>query len=166
MVELVPLEQEEFKKQTEVIKAQFAQWAFQSGESKENESYEYSRKMLDSLLPEGFNTPLNYFYRITENGEPAGFLWFRLTLNRDLPEAEIMYLSIVEEKRKKGMGLKSILRLEEFLREKGIANISLKMPGQNQTAYSIFKKAGYSISEIKLRKEISPVAGDQSSRSC
>ena len=165
MVELVPMEQEEFQKQSEVIKTQFAQWAFQAGEVKENESYEYSRKMLTSLLPEGFNTPLNYFYRIIEAGNPEGFIWFRLTVNRDMPEAEIMYLSVDEEKRHRGIGLKSILRLEDILREKGIANISLKMPGQNQTAFNIFRKAGYSISEIKLRKEISAGTGLNSSGS-
>ena len=157
MIELVPMEREEFENQFKAIKDQFAQWAVQSGKSKENESYEYSRKMIASLLPDGYDTPLNYFYRIDEEGENAGFVWFRLTINRDLPEAEIRYLSVTESKRKRGTGLNAILKLEEILRKKGVANISLNMPGQNEISFNLFRKAGYSISEIKLRKEISTV---------
>ncbi len=163
MIELIPMEREEFENQFQAVKAQFAQWAFQSGESKENESYEYSRKMISSLLPDGFDTPLNYFYTINEDGEKVGFLWFRLTINRDLPEAEIRYLSVDETKRKKGKGLNAILKLEELLMKKGVANISLKIPGQNETSFNLFRKAGYSISEIKLRKEISTVNDTETS---
>ena len=84
-------------------------------------------------------------------------MWFRLTINRDLPEAEIRYLSVPESKRKRGTGLNAILKLEEILRKKGVANISLNIPGQNEISFNLFRKAGYSISEIKLRKEISTV---------
>ena len=155
MVNLLAMNEGEFVTYSEKMVSRFASWYAESGRSKENESGEVSRKMLEKLLPQGFNTPLNYFYKIVSEGRYAGSIWFYLTVNLDLPEAVLMDLYVEDEERRKGTAASALVALEELLGKRNISSISLKIPGKNNPAFSLFSKAGFSVMEISMRKVIS-----------
>lgn len=113
-------------------------------------------KMLDEDLPEGVDTPGQFFYRIQDGDLEVGNLW--LTYSKDRGKDHYVYVSdivIFEEHRRKGYAT-AALELAEGLGETwGCKSISLNVFAFNKGAQALYKKLGYRFTTMQMHKSFS-----------
>jgi len=61
---------------------------------------------------------------------------------------------INEQYRGKGFGKKTLLALDEKLEKMGATSIALHVFGYNTTAFELYKKMGYKVTNINMRKKL------------
>lgn len=155
MVKLVPMNEDEFRKELEKWISNYAQEKVISGNWKEDEAETLSRKEYAGLLPDGLNTKDQHVLTIlSDKEENVGFIWFGVRDTGDLPGAFIWDFRINEEFRKNGYGSETLNELHQMLGEMGINRVSLHVFAHNKPAISLYEKLGYEATNIVMSREI------------
>ncbi|MGM0641563.1 MAG: GNAT family N-acetyltransferase [Thermotogota bacterium] len=130
----------------------YADEKVKSGNWSEKEAYNLAKETFDKMLPEGPDTKNNYMYNIylSENKEHIGYIWF-------IEQGETAFLAdiiIFEDFRGKGYGKEAMKVLEETAKEKGFKKIDLHVFGHNESAFELYKKMGFNITNYRMSKEL------------
>jgi ribosomal protein S18 acetylase RimI-like enzyme len=98
------------------------------------------------------------FVAETEAGERAGLLWFGESRNLVTGEVEgwIYNISVVPSFRGRGVGAQLMSHAEAHAREQGYGQIGLMVAVHNEVARRLYTRAGYTESNIVMRKRITP----------
>lgn len=130
-----------------------------SGQWSESESLELSRKENDELLPQGLQTPDNYFFTIANaQAESVGMLWFAVRTKFNAPIAFVYDVAVWPEHQRQGHASRAFLALEEEVRRRGLGGIALHVFGHNAAAQALYAKLGFQPTNINLFKQL-PGAG-------
>ncbi|CAN5143753.1 hypothetical protein BH09DEP1_BH09DEP1_3270 [soil metagenome] len=122
----------------------------------EKNAREAANQELKELLFQELATPDQYIYSIIENENRIGFLWYQI--EKDLNQASLYFLHIDSEFRGKGYACQALQLLENECAHKKIGSIWLNVFAQNQTAFSLYKKAGYAIETIAYMPDSEKIA--------
>jgi ribosomal protein S18 acetylase RimI-like enzyme len=154
MINLVPMTEADYQVYLAKIIPEYAVDKVQAGNWTEAESLERSRKTFEYHLSQGIHTPGNFVGRlVNENGESVGFLWYELTEKR--PETAFIFdFEILTPFRRLGYGVQALLALEAHVRARGVKRIELHVFGNNTAARELYKKVGYSETDISMAREI------------
>lgn len=151
MVELVPIEQEEFEIFLQRAIREYADDHVRNGNWSPDGALEKSKKEFESLLPEGIRSKDQYVYSIRNGDTRVGVLWVQIKDQR-----AFIYDFIVEEEfRGKGYGKQALAALDEILTSMDVASVGLHVFGDNVTAQELYKKMGFQVSGIHMRKKLS-----------
>lgn len=115
---------------------------------------ERAKMHVSSLLDNGLHTCNQYIFHIVEeaNGEKIGFVWLNFRENEN--QAFLYDIEIYDEFQQKGYGKQTMTLLEELAKDMGADHIQLNVFGNNETAYNLYKKMGYSVSARTMMKKI------------
>ncbi|MGE5252140.1 MAG: GNAT family N-acetyltransferase [Bacteroidota bacterium] len=154
MVRLVPIEQEDFDVFMERDIAGYAAAKVRSGTWLQEEALERSRQEHALLLPQGRQTPNHFIYSILDEDarRKIGILWVHVPPDRLQHEAFIYDIEIDEAFRGKGYGRQALLALDELLIGMGVEHVDLHVFAYNTTAFELYKKAGYEVTDFIMRK--------------
>jgi ribosomal protein S18 acetylase RimI-like enzyme len=150
MIKLVPLQQEDFKPYLERGIREYADDHVRNGNWTAEEALERSRKEFDQLLPDGVNSKDQFLYSIIDDpdGNKVGLLWAQVKDHK-----AFIYDFIIDESfRGKGYGKQALLALDEKLQSMKVESVGLHVFGDNTTAQELYKKMGYQITGIHMRK--------------
>jgi ribosomal protein S18 acetylase RimI-like enzyme len=149
MVNLEPIQQEEFERFLERGIREYAEDHVRNGNWPSEGALERSRKEFESLLPVGIHSKDQYLYSITDDsGNKLGVLWVQVK-----DQEAFIYDFIIEEAfRGKGYGKKSLIALDEKLKSMNVESVGLHVFGDNVVAQELYKKMGFQITDIQMKK--------------
>ena len=156
MVRLIPMTADLYQSFLEQAVAGFAGDKVRSGNWPAEGALERSRQVFQQFLPQGLDTPDQHIYTITadENGNGLGYLWYGITGEGEQRLAYLYEFLIYEEQRRRGYGLQALRALEEEVHRAGLERIVLHVFGHNRAAQALYEKAGYTVSNITMVRNL------------
>ena len=150
MVQLVPMKQGDFEPYLERDIREYAEEHVRNGNWKQEEALKRSRKEHQQLLPDGLQSKNQYLFSIIDvaSDQKLGVLWVNIENN----QAFIYDFRIDEAQRGKGYGKQALIALDEKLKSMSVESVALHVFGDNTTAQELYKKMGYQITGIHMRK--------------
>ena len=103
------------------------------------------------LLPDGLLTADNYLYMIQEKSENLGYIWFAKD-NQNQGTAFIYDFEIYPAFQNRGFGTKALSLVESEAKQLGFSALSLHVFGSNAPAIHLYKKVGFGVTDISMRK--------------
>lgn len=121
-----------------------------------SEAQKLSSQEFERFLPEGLNTPNAYLYAVIDPllEVKVGHLWIHISDGPLGRSAFIYDIVIYETYQGKGYGTQTMTALEEEAKRLQINKISLHVFGHNKTAFGLYQKMGYEITDISMSKKI------------
>lgn len=156
MTVLQPMCQEAFASYLETAIEDYARDNIDSERWPKEKARELSRSAFRELLPQGLATADNLFFEIVESaaGRTFGYLWVAVESRHGMREAFVYDLKIDEAYRRQGHAQRAMLALESILGGLGLSRIGLHVFGHNQAAQALYRKLGYLVTDINMRKNI------------
>jgi ribosomal protein S18 acetylase RimI-like enzyme len=151
---LVPMDAAAYAAWLAIIVPEYAAEKVANGTWPAAEALARSRDSIGSLLPQGLATPEQHLYVLRpEDGVPeVGYLWF----GRKEQTAYLYDIYIYPEHRRRGYGRQAMQGLERAAAALGFSTISLHVFGQNETAAALYRSLGYAVTDLTMRKVLSP----------
>ncbi|WP_226799661.1 GNAT family N-acetyltransferase [Carnobacterium mobile] len=122
-------------------------WAKEAAQKLSEESFA-------ELLPNGVATKDHHLFSIVKNesSQKVGYMWFRSSEDLNGKAAFIFDFIVFEEFRSRGYGTQTMLALEETAKKMGIEKIMLHVFAHNKTAFSLYEKMGFNMTDISMSK--------------
>jgi ribosomal protein S18 acetylase RimI-like enzyme len=150
MVKLVKMQQEDFEPYLERGIRDYANDHVRNGNWTVEESLERSKKEFEHLLPDGVNSREQFLYSIVDekDANKIGWLWVQVK-----DQKAFIYNFVIDEAfRGQGYGKQALVALDEKLKSMDVQSVGLHVFGDNVTAQELYKKMGYQITGIHMKK--------------
>jgi len=150
MVKLVPMEQAVFEAYLEEDIQRYAQAHLEAGNWEPSQALEKPRTEHQQLLPDGLESKNQYLFSIVDETDDnkTGLLWVQVK-----DQKAFIYDFIIDESfRGKGYGKQALVALDEKLKSIEVQSVGLHVFGDNITAQELYKKMGYQITGIHMKK--------------
>lgn len=104
-------------------------------------------KEVAEMLPDGIDTPHNYFTTIvdSDSDENIGFVWTLHEVTEGRKQSFICDFAIWESKRRKGYASAALCLLENQATEAGCVESVLFVKDNNTAATALYRKCGYQV---------------------
>jgi ribosomal protein S18 acetylase RimI-like enzyme len=154
MITLSRVNEAEFKRYLDFMIPDHAQEITNNFNLTIEQALEESEMMMNDMFKDGLSTEGQYLYNIVDvnSNEKVGLLWYSII--SEINQAYLYHILIDEFKRGKGFGSKTLEKLQEILKDSGVKSIGLSVFGNNEGAYRLYKKLGYSNTRISMEKII------------
>jgi ribosomal protein S18 acetylase RimI-like enzyme len=149
MIKLEPILQKDFERFLEHAVQDYADDHVRNGNWAADEALEKSRKEFEHYLPNGIHTPNQYIWSIEdESDHKIGVLWVQVKEAK----AFIFDFIIDGEYRGKGYGKQALTAMDEKLKSLGVESVALHVFGDNVSAQELYKKMGFQVTDIHMKK--------------
>lgn len=115
-----------------------------------------ARKEILESLPEGVNTPGQVLLCLVERSDHTdrhiGYLWYKPDTAKG--SAFIYDFHIFSAYQGLGLGKKTLRAYEEYLRNKGVTEMRLRVAGDNARARHVYEASGFYITGVNMSKAI------------
>jgi ribosomal protein S18 acetylase RimI-like enzyme len=153
MVKLELMQQEDFDRFLETEIREYAQDHVRNGNWPAEGSLERSRKEFEDLLPDGVQTNDQYVWSIIDDANTnIGALWVQVKEGK----AFIFDFVIDETFRGKGFGKQALTAMDEKLKLMNVESVALHVFGDNINAQELYKKMGFEITGMHMKKVLKP----------
>lgn len=151
MITLEPIEQEDFERFLESEIRGYAEDHVRNGNWLAEGAVERSRKEFETLLPDGIHSKDQYLYSIVDDSDnKIGVLWVQVK-----DQKAFIYDFVIDEAfRGKGYGKQALIAMDEKLKSMNVKSVGLHVFGDNITAQELYKKMGFQITGIHMKKEL------------
>jgi ribosomal protein S18 acetylase RimI-like enzyme len=151
MVHLNPMQQADFEVYLERGIREYAEDHVRNGNWQAAGALEKSKREFEHYLPDGIRSKDQYLYTIVdEQGNKIGVLWVQV---KDY-KAFVFDFLIEENFRGQGFGKQALTALDETLRSMDVDSVGLHVFGDNIAAQELYKKAGFQITGIHMKKTL------------
>jgi ribosomal protein S18 acetylase RimI-like enzyme len=151
MIKLEPIEQEDFERFLEGEIRGYAEDHVRNGNWPAEGAIERSRQEFERLLPDGIHSRDQFVWSIVDEEDGnVGMLWVQVK------EGKAFIYDFVVDKamRGKGYGKQALAAMDEKLKSMNVESVGLHVFGDNITAQELYKKMGYRITGIHMKKEL------------
>lgn len=149
MIRLESLLQEDFEPFLEREIRGYAEDHVRNGSWPAAGALERSRKEFEFYLPDGIRSRDQYLWSLVDDsGNKIGVLWVQVKDGK----AFIFDFVIDEEFRGKGFGKQALTAMDEKLKSMGAESVALHVFGDNISAQELYKKMGFSIVGMNMKK--------------
>jgi GNAT superfamily N-acetyltransferase len=126
-----------------------------AGNWPEDEAQERAASQTDSLLPEREQTPGTLLLVAeTADGAPVGHVWVGLNQTPAAGGAWIYDIEVLAGHRGQGYGRALLAAAEQETVRHGVHAMGLNVFGPNAVARGLYESAGYEITTLQMRKEL------------
>jgi ribosomal protein S18 acetylase RimI-like enzyme len=118
------------------------------------ESIDKSRQAHADLLPQGLETPGQFFVHLHDDasGERVGALWWCEADKAGRREAWVYNIEIDAAARRRGFARAAFAELERVVRARGVQQLGLHVFGHNTGARRLYDELGFEATSITMRK--------------
>ena len=149
MITLVPMPQGDFEIFLEHGIREYAEDHVRNGNWPADGALERSKKEFEHYLPDGLDSKDQYLWSLLdEKGNTIGVLWVQVKDQM----AFIFDFAIDEAFRGKGYGKQALVAMDEKLKSMNVESVALHVFGDNIVAQELYKKAGFKITGIHMKK--------------
>jgi ribosomal protein S18 acetylase RimI-like enzyme len=154
MVKLVPMDPSDFDAYLERSTAGYAEEHVKTGNWQASDALEKARAEFNHLLPDGLKTRNEFVFSILDEaaGKKIGILWVEVKMDETPRRAFGYDFEIYKEYRGKGFGKQALLALDEKLKSMDVESMGLHVFAHNTTAFELYKKMGFEMTNIQMRK--------------
>jgi RimJ/RimL family protein N-acetyltransferase len=150
MITLETIQQADFERFLEREVREYAADHVRNGNWPAQGSLERSRKEFESLLPDGILSQNQYLWSICDGTEKVGVLWVEVKNGK-----AFIYDFVVEESfRGRGFGKQALTAMEDKLKAMEVESVGLHVFGDNVGAQELYKKMGFRITGIQMKKSL------------
>lgn len=150
MVRLETIEQKDFDEFLEREIRSYAEDHVRNGNWPAEGALERSRKEFEQLLPDGIHSKDQYLYSIIDDENKIGVLWVQVK-----DQKAFIYDFVIDEAfRGRGYGKQALIAMDEKLKAMSVESVGLHVFGDNITAQELYKKMGFQITGIHMKKEL------------
>lgn len=150
MVKLDSIQQEDFDRFLERGIREYAEDHVRNGNWPAGGALERSKKEFERYLPDGIHSRDQYVWSILdETNNKIGVLWVQVKEGK----AFIFNFIIDETFRGKGFGKQALAAMDEKLKSMDVESVALHVFGDNRTAQELYKKMGFEITGIQMKKQ-------------
>jgi ribosomal protein S18 acetylase RimI-like enzyme len=151
MVHLNPMQQADFEVYLERGIREYAEDHVRNGNWQAEGALEKSKREFEHYLPDGIHSKDQYLYTIIdEQGNKIGALWVQV---KDY-KAFVFDFRIEEKFRGQGFGKQALTAMDETLKSMAVDSVGLHVFGDNIAAQELYKKAGFQITGIHMKKTL------------
>ena len=120
------------------------------------ESIEKSKDAHALLLPQGLQTPDQFFVRLqdADSGSDVGALWWAESDQAGRRQAYVYSIEIEDHARRRGFARAAFHELERVAREHGVHHLGLHVFGHNHGARRLYDELGFEPTGITMRKTL------------
>ena len=149
MVKLELIQQEDFERFLERGIREYAEDHVRNGNWPAEGALERSKKEFEHYLPDGIHSKDQYLYAIIDDsGNKIGVLWVQVK-----EQKAFIYDFVIDQAfRGKGYGNQALMAMDEKLKSMNVESVGLHVFGDNVTAQELYKKMGYQITGIHMKK--------------
>jgi ribosomal protein S18 acetylase RimI-like enzyme len=152
-VELIPMSDDAYLKWRDHSVREYAAENVKSGRWTSEEALSKAESQFQQLLPDGPATTGQFLWTIRDAASAdVGILW--VGTEQRPGHAFIYDIEIADERRGEGLGTAAMLALEEWARARGFATIGLHVFGHNVGAWQLYKRLGYTETNIQMEKRL------------
>ena len=152
MVRLETIQQEDYDRFLEREVREYANDHVRNGNWPADGALERSKKEFEHYLPDGIHTKDQYVWSIVdEDNRKLGVLWVQVKDQK----AFIFEFVIDEAFRGKGYGKQALTAMDQELRSMDVESVALHVFGDNVSAQELYRKMGFEITGIHMRKQYS-----------
>jgi ribosomal protein S18 acetylase RimI-like enzyme len=151
MIKLEPIQQEDFERFLEHGIREYADDHVRNGNWPAEGALERSKKEFEHYLPDGIHSKDQYLYSIVDDSDnKIGVLWVQVK-----DQKAFIYDFVIDEAfRGKGYGKQALIAMDEKLKSMNVESVGLHVFGDNITAQELYKKMGFQITGIHMKKEL------------
>ena len=150
MIKLEPIQREDFERFLESEIRGYADDHVRNGNWPVEGALERSRKEFETLLPNGIHSKDQYLWSIVDKENKIGMLWVQIK-----DQKAFIYDFVIDEAlRGKGYGKQALTAMDEKLKSLKVESVELHVFGDNITAQELYKKMGYQITGIHMKKKL------------
>jgi ribosomal protein S18 acetylase RimI-like enzyme len=151
MVKLVPMQNDAYEAFLELGVREYAEDHVRNGNWPAEGALERSRKEFEHYLPDGIHSRDQYLWSILdEEDHKIGVLWVQVKEHK----AFVFDFRIEEAFRGKGFGKQSLMAMDEKLKSMNVESVALHVFGDNVTAQELYKKMGFRITGLHMKKDL------------
>jgi ribosomal protein S18 acetylase RimI-like enzyme len=151
MITLVPMQQDDFEAFLEHGIREYAEDHVRNGNWPVEGALERSKKEFERYLPNGLYSRDQYLWSLLdETGNTVGILWVQVKDQK----AFIFDFMIDVKFRGKGFGKQALAAMDEKLKSMNVESVALHVFGDNIVAQELYKKAGFQITDIHMKKTL------------
>ncbi len=156
MLELIPMNTEQFMQFREQSMRDFAAEKVAAGEWAESDALQQAIQSFANYLPQGLETKGAFIYNVhdVQSHEDVGYLWVQVN---DTPRGKFAFIYdilIREQHQSKGYGTQTMIALEQAMKKQGVQRIDLHVFGHNDRALHVYQKVGYQITDYHMSKSL------------
>ncbi|MGO2939772.1 MAG: GNAT family N-acetyltransferase [Pseudolactococcus laudensis] len=128
---------------------EFAKGKVENGEWPQAESYQLSKEELNTILPEGYQTPHHYFYDMVVDDQIVGNIW--LSIADQVPTtAYILDIGVFPDFQDLGYGSTALKLIASEAKMRQCQAIKLHVFGKNKRAIHVYQKNGFEMTDIEM----------------
>ena len=155
MINLVPMNEEQYKRFFEETVKEYAEENVKAGRWTTSESIKQATKETNKLLPKGIQSKGHFLCSLHHDVEGViGTFWYEVKENMGDKSAFIYSFQLNEEFQGKGYGKQSLIAFETDLVSINVSSIRLHVFGHNKRAHQLYTKMGYIPTSIKMEKHL------------
>jgi ribosomal protein S18 acetylase RimI-like enzyme len=151
MLTLELMQQDDFERFLETEIRNYAEDHVRNGNWPAEGAVERSREEFKRYLPDGVHSQDQYVWSIIADGRKIGALWVQVKDKK----AFIFDFVVDEEFRGKGYGKQALAAMNEKLHSMDVESVALHVFGDNITAQELYKKMGFEITGMHMKKKYS-----------
>lgn len=146
MVQLVPMNPEEFRLFRDSYAPEYAQDHVRIGSWDPAEAVALAKGRIDELLPRGTETPDQYLRKIVDQvtGERVGEVWYSFQRAGARLSCYIHWIGIYQAHRGRGIATTVLRQVEKEARRAGARRLALNVFASNSSAAALYAKLGFS----------------------
>jgi ribosomal protein S18 acetylase RimI-like enzyme len=114
------------------------------------------RSDLSRLLPQGLDTPNNFFFEVQDENtnQVVGYFWYTIQTKLGNRLAFISDIWIKPEFQRQGYATNVFGMFEDRMKELEIVDVGLHVFGHNKKARALYEKLGYAPTSMQMRKTL------------
>ncbi len=153
MLTLKQMSQKDYDAYLSTAVTYYASEKVKAGTWTEQLAFQKATEEYQRLLPQGIQTPDNYFYRLDQDGTKIGVIWF--AKSKDNPETAFIYdFQIGSAYQNQGYGKQALKLVDTEAAKLGFRNIALHVFGSNQRALHLYRESGFEVTDINMEKRL------------
>lgn len=128
---------------------EFAKGKVENGEWTQTESYQLSEQELNTILPDGYQTPQHYFYEMMVDDQIVGNIW--ATITDEVPTtAYILDIGVYPDFQDLGYGSTALKLLALEAKKLQCQAVKRHVFGKNKRAIHVYQKIGFEMTDIEM----------------